>query len=144
MPMTPFAARFPELAPKETRSATIPPGHALPAGDYGFVELYCDEPGCDCRHVFVQVLRPHTGWTKVWATISYGWESPEFYREWSGDPADAPEWAGTRLEPLQPQSQYAEELLDLFRFILQSPDYEERLRRHYELFRQSVSESESQ
>jgi hypothetical protein len=43
--------------------------------------LYCDEPGCDCRRVTINVLRPETGWGKVWATISYGWESTDFYKE---------------------------------------------------------------
>jgi len=90
MPMVPFIERFPELGTRETRTVTIPPGHELPSGEYGFMELYCDEPGCDCRRVTIKVLRPDTGWGKAWATISYGWERQDFYRRWSGasDPAE--------------------------------------------------------
>jgi hypothetical protein len=52
---------FPELAGRETRSVTVPPGSplGLPPGEYGFLETYCDEPGCDCRRVmFTQKALP--------------------------------------------------------------------------------------
>ena len=84
MPMIPFMERFPEVGARETRSVTVPPRQDLPEGEYGFVELYCDEPACDCRRVILDVLRPETGWSKVWATISYGWESLDFYGKWAG------------------------------------------------------------
>src|SRR5205814_215279 len=65
MPMTPFMKRFPELGARETRSVTVPDKEDLPSGEYGFIELYCNEPQCDCRRVVVVVLRPETGW-KFW------------------------------------------------------------------------------
>ena len=71
MPMTPFMERFPELGRRETRSLIVPQGHALPAGEWGFFELYCEEPGCDCRRVTICVMRPDTGWGTIRATISY-------------------------------------------------------------------------
>lgn len=77
MPMTPFVERFRELGARETRSVTVPDKEALPSGEYGFFELYCNEPNCDCRRVVILVLRPQTGW-KPWAVINYGWESEEF------------------------------------------------------------------
>jgi len=27
----------------------------IPDGEYGFVELYCDEPDCDCRRVVIDI-----------------------------------------------------------------------------------------
>ena len=101
MPMTPFLQRFPQLAARETRSLTVTGRNDLPDGDYGFIELYCNEPDCDCRRVTVVVLRPHTGW-KYWATISYGWESLDFYQQWASAPTplDPLEWQGPYLEPL--------------------------------------------
>lgn len=138
MPMIPFMQRFPEVGARETRSVTVPPRQDLPEGEYGFVELYCDEPGCDCRRVMIDVLRPETGWSKVWATISYGWESPDFYRKWDGSDGDPTEIKGPYLDPLNPQTQYSPSLLNLFRFLIQSSDYVERLRRHYLMFRQSI------
>lgn len=45
---------------------------------------------------------------------------------------------GPYLDVLNPQTKYSSALLNLFRFILQSPDYVERLKRHYQMFRDSA------
>lgn len=51
----PFLERFPEVAAQETRVITAQ-GHALlPDGEYGLVELFCTEPGCDCRRVMLSI-----------------------------------------------------------------------------------------
>ena len=60
---------------------TVTKRNDLPDGNYGFIEMYCDEPNCDCRRVMVLVLRPETGTNKPWATINYGWESEGFYQK---------------------------------------------------------------
>jgi hypothetical protein len=86
----------------------------------------------------IDVLRPETGWSKVCATISYGWENLEFYRKWGETPSDPIEMKGPYLDPLNPQTKYSPALLNLFRFLLQSPDYVERLKAHYQMFRNSV------
>jgi hypothetical protein len=138
MPMIPFMERYPEVGARETRSVTVPPGQDLPEGEYGFVELYCDKPGCDCRRVMIDVLRPETGWSKVWATISYGWESLDFYRKWGVVDGDPIQIKGPYLDPLNPQSKYSSALLNLFQFLLQSPEYVARLQRHYQKFREFV------
>jgi hypothetical protein len=137
MPMTPFFERFPELGPAETRSVKVTGAPDLPDGEYGFFELYCNEPGCDCRRVTILVLRPETGWRKVWATISYGWESLEFYRKWIHGP-DTRDMQGASLDPLNEQSRYSAALLELFKTVLQSPGYVDRLKRHYQMFRATV------
>jgi hypothetical protein len=86
----------------------------------------------------IDVLRPETGWSKIWATISYGWESLDFYRKWGGAGSDPIEIKGPYLDPLNPQTKYSSALLNLFRFLVQSPDYVERFQRHYQMFRESV------
>jgi hypothetical protein len=138
MPMTPLMERFPELGARETRSVTVPPRQELPRGEYGFLELYCDDPGCDCRRIMITVLRPETGCSKIWATIGYGWESLDFYRKWGGPASDPIEIKGPYLDPINPQTKYSPALLDLFRFLLQSREYVERIQRHYQMFRDSV------
>jgi hypothetical protein len=137
MPMTPFVERFPHLGPAETLSIRSTGTEDLPDGSYSFMELYCNEPGCDCRRVILLVLQPDTGWVKVWASISYGWESPAFYRKWThlADPADL---TGPSLDPLNPQTQSSPVLLEIFRHMLRSSDYIERLKRHYQMFRTAV------
>ena len=86
--MIPFTERFLELGARETRSVTVTGQPDLPDGDYGFLELYCNEPSCDCRRATISVLRPETGWSRVWATISSGWESVDFYEKWKSGPDD--------------------------------------------------------
>ena len=142
--MTPFMEKFPELGARETRSVTVTDRDDLPNGEYGFIEFYCNEPHCDCRRVMVVVLRPETGW-KFWAAIDYGWESVEFYQQWAGAPAsNCSPWQGPVLDPLTEQTPYAPLLLDLFKFLLQSPGYVPRLKKHYRLFRAAVEEEFAQ
>jgi hypothetical protein len=143
MPMIPFTERFPEVGARETRSVTVPQRQDLPEGEYGFAELYCDEPACDCRRVMIDVLRPETGWSKVWPTISYGWESLDFYRQWGGTGSDPVQIKGPYLDPLNPQTKYSSALLNLFRFLVQSPEYVARLQRHYQMFRESVDRADN-
>ncbi len=137
MPMIPFFTRFRDLAVKEMRSATVRGDLALPDGEYGFLELYCDEPACDCRRVIINVVTPTTG-SKVWATINYGWESLEFYEKWMRNKEAARDCFGATLDPLNPQTEYANALLQLFNWVLQDEAYIERLKRHYQLFKSDL------
>jgi hypothetical protein len=138
MPMIPFVERFPELGARETRSVKVENVPGLPDGEYGFFELYCNEPGCDCRRVIILVLQPETGWRKILATISYGWESVDFYRKRVGPFMDTDELQGPTLDTLNAQSRCSPALLELFRSMIQSPEYLERLKRHYQMFRAAV------
>jgi hypothetical protein len=135
--MTPFYTRFPELAAHETRVARVMTGDAsLPFGEYGFVEYYCDDPGCDCRRVLILVCTPQVPDSAL-ATINYGWESAEFYTRWMhGDEKAGREITSASLDPLHPQSEFAEALLEIFRReIAEDPAYVARLARHYEMFK---------
>jgi hypothetical protein len=103
----------------------------LPPGNYGFMEFYCDEDDCDCRRVILQVHREDIP-EKVWATINYGWESAEYYRNWLGGGELARGLASVCLEPFGSQSEFAEELLDYFvKYLLTNEAYVSRLKRHY-------------
>ncbi len=140
MPMIPFMKRFPELAAREMRAVTVRGRSDIPDGEYGFLELFCDEPGCDCRRVMIDVLRADTALNKIWATINYGWESVDFYKKWGDPSASEATSKGPFLDPLNPQTRYSPVFLNVFRAVLQSPDYVQRLQRHYHLFRQTVDE----
>lgn len=132
--MIPFFSKFPDLAFAETRSVRVRGDDDLPDGEYGFIEFYCEEPACDCRRVVVSVVSPDPGLTP-WATISFGWESLQFYRDRLGDVEDAAVLKGPSLDPLHPQTKYAPAVLRLFRFVLTDDAYVERLKRHYHLFK---------
>ena len=135
--MAPFFSRFPELAARETRTVKLlEPFAGLPAGEYGFLELYCNEPTCDCRRVLFQVCRADRP-NKVLATINYGWESEDFYAQWlHGDRESARELVSASLDPLNAQSKLSPALLEVCRHIvLQDRAYVDRLRRHYRMFK---------
>jgi hypothetical protein len=134
MGMVPFYTRFRDLAFQEMRSATTQRWEDLPDGDYGFLELYCDDSQCDCRRVLIQVIA-RRGSTKAWATINYGWESEAFYYRRLGDAELAKACTKPTLDPLNPQSKYAPALLRLFETVVQDQAYVQRLQRHYALFK---------
>ncbi len=76
--MQPFHEWCPEIACDEYRSIHLMNDPELPDGEYGFVELYCTEKGCDCRRVVFWVVATHLPEPHV-ATLNFGWESAEFY-----------------------------------------------------------------
>lgn len=141
MSYVPFHNYFPELAERETRSITVVPrsGSGLSPGEYGFLEAYCDEPGCDCRRVmFTVIARDRTG---IQAVIAWGWEDLDFYRRWFkyGKEADARELKGPALNWGSPATKLAPALLELVRnVLLQDPEYITRIKRHYQMFRERI------
>ena len=137
MPYSAFQHAFPDIAKSETRTVTLlEPVEGLPPGEYAFLELYCNEPGCDCRRVFLYVISPSA--KDALAVIAYGWESRNFYVGWMGDadPSSIDELTGPVLNLASPQSDLAPALLDLFRrLLLPDREYIDRIKRHYALFR---------
>ncbi len=145
MPFAPFYEKFPELADNETRVLTVFEDDKLPPDEYGFFESYCDEPDCDCRRVFFNVIAGRQ--KKILAVIAYGWESKRFYEQWLGfnDPQIIRELRGPDLNLLSPQSKYAPALLRMLQTVLlKDPKYIERLKRHYAMFRQAVDQEHQQ
>lgn len=141
-----FYSRFPELAKAETRSITVLPGGdllGLPPSTYGFLEMYCEDPGCDCRHtkLYVNASALPASAQPV-ATLAYGWETPDFYQAWfhgRATPQDLAEMMGPTLNLADRQSELAPALLRVFQqMVLPSPGYVERLKRHYAMFRAAV------
>jgi hypothetical protein len=126
--MIPFYVVDPELAVQETRVLNLLASQSgVPAGSYGLLEFYCPDPTCECRRVMLNVMeekRPE----RFLASISYGFERDR-------------EMAGPFLDPLNPQSPYAEELLRLVEgIVLSDPRYVSRLERHYTRVKQAASD----
>ena len=147
--MTPFHSLFPELAQREVRCIhlqTVPgvtPASGLPAGEYAFLEFYCEDLECDCRRVFFQVISRHLQ-EKVLASINYGWEKESFYRKRLPWDPDAPrQIVRGSLDPMNQQSQFAEELFELFQQRVLDEPYRLRLRRHHQLFRDELRRRKS-
>jgi hypothetical protein len=141
MPYVLFHKHFPEIADRETRTIMVPPGakSRLPPGEYALCEMFCDEPGCDCRRVFLYVVR--WGQPGVEAVIAYGWEDAEFYARWmrDDDPEVIAELRGPALNFGSPASRLAPALLDVVEHLaLQDEAYVERIKRHYRMFRDKI------
>jgi len=138
MAMAAFASRCLEVAATEKRSLTFRGHSDLPDGQYGFLEMYCDEVGCDCRRVVLQVRSPDPS-SPIWATINFGWESEAYYVNWMKNKDLAREACGANLDPLNPNSPLAPVLLDMFVNVVADDAYVERLKRRYALFKASLS-----
>lgn len=141
MPYALFRDHFPEVAERETRTITVldHSSVALPPGHCSLLEMYCDEPGCDCRRVFFYIVSSLR--KDVEAVIAYGWETREFYARWMGDddPEAMKQMQGPVLNFGSPQSRLAPAILDMVRnVVLQDKVYIERLKAHYRMFRRKI------
>ncbi len=141
MPYSLFYNYFPEIAENETRTVTVLDLSEinLPPADYSFLEMFCDEPGCDCRRVFISVVSSLNN--EIQAVIAWGWEKREFYEKWMGDsdPHFIDDLKGPVLNLASPQSNLAPALLDLFQnVLLKDAAYVDRIKRHYAMFRQKI------
>jgi hypothetical protein len=138
--MLEFRHLFPEIGMDETRSAIIPKGGAsLPRGQYFFLEAYCTDKGCDCRRVMLRVM---------WTPVEEGAPGPQIVPKevawilhaFEPPPPDAHVPEQTMLDPLNPQSELAEGVLDLFNeTVIQDPAYRERLVRHYRMVKDAIA-----
>jgi len=143
MPYVSFHDSFPEIARRETRVVTLLASSSfdLPPGEYALVEMYCNEPVCDCRRVFFYVVFARD--SSPDAVVAYGWDTAEFYAKWAhdNDPQIVHELKGPVLNLASPQSSRAPEVLRLIKeVVLQDPAYVQRLIAHYDLFRRQVDE----
>jgi hypothetical protein len=141
MPYSLFHSRFPDVAERETRTVIVidSSDFNLPPARYSFLEMFCDEPGCDCRRVFFSVVSSLQ--KDIQAVIAWGWEDREFYVTWMGDddPRIINDLTGPALNLASPQSNIAPALLDLFsKVLLKDTAYVERIKRHYVMFRQKI------
>ena len=133
-----FYDKFPTLAEKETRRITVFENndYGLPAAEYAFVELFCNDKKCDCRRVFLTVFSlPQQ---KNEATICWGWENIAFYKKWLGfiDKKMIDELIGPCLNSGSPQSPLAPALLKLFsQVLLIDNNYTNRVKTHYAMFK---------
>ncbi len=128
--MRSFDHLFPEVALDETRFivlAASPSAESnLPADTYQLREFFCVEAGCDCRRVVLHVNGLAAG--RTLATISFGFDRKA-------------KDAGPYLDPLNPQSQHADELLALVTDVpLSDKSYVARLERHYRMVKEVATE----
>ena len=142
MAYVPFHDYFPKLAERETRAIHLfegGPFPAIPRGEYGLLEAFCDDPDCDCRRVMWSVASSRE--QGIVAVIAYGWESRQFYQEWYGsnNASVIAEMCGPVLNLASLQAAFAPAILDMItQIVLPDKKYLERVKRHYALFRGKI------
>lgn len=129
MAVVPFHKFYPQLAEDERRSIHLVDESEgkvgfSPDGAYVFSESYCDDPDCDCRRVMLNVY--HAEEKRYLAVIGFAF-----------DPGD--DMRGPFLDRLNPQSEHAEQVLQLTRdVLLADANYVARLERHYNMVKEAV------
>jgi hypothetical protein len=144
MPFVAFHELCREVAERETRTITVRPiaRGPVPPADYLFLEMFCDERGCDCRRVMFNVVSSAT--RDFVAVVAWGWEDAAFYARWfrMNDPEMVKDLMGPILNFGSPQAPYAGGVLTLAEeFLLSDPAYVERIKRHYALFREKIDQA---
>ena len=143
MNYVPFHKYFHDLANAETRSIIVYNNNefGVPPDEYGFMELFCEEPGCDYRRTMLMVISRKN--KMPIAIINYGWENRKFYEKWFGEkdkPEIIDELKGPIIDPVSSQSKYGANILAMFiSIVLKDEKYVERLQHHYRLFKDKIN-----
>lgn len=136
-----FFDKFPELIASECRNIFAIEGmyNHIPEGNYGFIELFCNRPGCDCRTAMIAIVTSEPT-SKLWAVLRYGWESSQFYFDWLGDKSELSEkLPGVFLDPGSPDNLLAKEFLSVFTSMIENDKkYAARIETHYQMYRDLI------
>lgn len=116
------------------RTVELADSRGLPDGEYRFVDMYCIDPGCDCRKTIIRVF--HNG--KHVSTLNYGWESPAFYRRWMGGDDDTG-MAGGSVAFDSPDSVPRRAMLSLFTALLDER-WTSGFKKHYAAVKKVLAE----
>lgn len=129
--IAPLAVFEPDLA-VEQATITVRGDADISDGDYGFVELYCTDPGCDCRRVSLQVIAGHEA--GIVASISHAFEGGDLH----------PKLGRTFVDPLQIQGKAAQAWLPIVEQLLDEEDgsWNSQLEAHYHETRQALADPE--
>lgn len=141
MPFVLFHDLFPEVAEEETRTIKLMEnaGRDSPPGDYSFLEMFCNEQGCDCRRVLFSVVSSRR--PGMLAVVNWGWEKAGFYAKWlkGSDRGLASYLRGPSLNVGSPQSDLAPAVLKLTEGeLLKDKAYRDRIKRHYAMIRKGI------
>ncbi|MCX6249679.1 MAG: SEC-C metal-binding domain-containing protein [Bacteroidetes bacterium] len=134
MPYLAFQTYFPEIAKKETRCIQIFNDPKLAGDQFILLELFCDEPKCDCRRVMLNILSEKR--KKSVAVINYGWESEKYYENWFGkyDKDVIYELKGPSINILTRKTDITDKIFERVKITLEDNFYVKRIIEHYYIF----------
>jgi uncharacterized protein YecA (UPF0149 family) len=108
----------------------------LPSGEYAFLDTYCTNNTCDCRKTIIQIFHEN----KHVSTVSYGWESPNFYLRWLKSTKDrklAKEMSGVSIDYSSPDLVSSDAII-LFINRLLDEKWISMLKENYRLIRKTA------
>ena len=130
MHMFRFDTLFPTIAARETCTIRTAGGR-VPDDLYGYMELFCIDPACDCRCVQLQVIAASNG--EQLATIHHAFDAR---------PRVGGLGVQTFLDDMNTQSRHSGVLLELFHTVLLAdPAYVPQLISHYETFKAALQDA---
>ncbi len=134
MGLIPFVLLFREQGEAETRTITTQDHPVFPDDEYALVEFYCSDPTCDCRRVMLNVLPRRQAARGFLASISFAFDPDDEFITRMGV-------TNPFLDPLNPQSEYAEFFLRFVQQMLEDdPAYVARLESHYHQVKQAMAD----
>ena len=138
MPYLAFDTYFPEIAEKETRCIQIFNDLELAGDQFILMELFCDEPQCDCRRVMLNVISANR--RKPVAIINFGWEKEIFYTNWFGkyDKEILHELKGPSINTFSQRTEITDKIFERVKVTLEDGFYVKRIIEHYVLFREHI------
>ena len=138
MPYTAFQTYFPEIAEKETRCLQIFNDPALAGDNFILLELFCDEPQCDCRRVMLNILSERRKASV--GVINFGWESEKFYENWFGsyDKDIIYDLKGPSINIFSTTTEITDKIFKHVKNALQDKFFVNRIIQHYVIFREYI------
>jgi hypothetical protein len=139
MRVRPFGDWFKDVAVRQMYMTWLtPPGKEFTPRDCWLLEYYCDEPECDPRIVVLDAVSSEE--PRLLATIEFGWESRDFYRDaCTADEETLEALREGRLDKSGPTDERAHVVLEAVKKeFLSNPRVVARFRRHYEMFRREL------
>lgn len=140
-PVIPFEVLFPSQTedwPQYLLSMPQDMPQDIAGKNYKIFDLYCQVPSCDCHKVSLAFV-DEEGNTA--ATVSYGWRSTKFYRQWGLDPEGTRELKQGFLDPCAEQSDLASYFLPYFEaFFKRDPDFMTYIKQRYAYVKSNTPE----
>ena len=138
LPLMPFSALFPEQTDWSEYHLSLPEDlpPAIAGKTFKIHDLYCQVPACDCHKVSL-AFADEEG--RAWATVSYGWRSVAFYRQWGLNAEDTKALRKGFLDPCAPQSEWKSYFLLYFHeFYKKDPQFIEYLKKRYAYVKENL------
>jgi hypothetical protein len=108
-------------------------------GTYDVIDFYCIDPSCDCQKVTLSIVKNNS----IKASVSYGWKSAAFYRNWGVDQEMADLLTQGFLDPYAPQSKDAEAIFNHVSRLLTEPEGPQFFKDRYTLFKKTLNDDAS-